>query len=318
MSNNPGFMEAETSFLPPPQVSPEWLEYHKYNQGPYGVIKNWLPDTRPSGMWYWHRKSWNQLLSITEHSEASEIKTEAVRWPEGEHAIAKAKDVVVRLETSDVQEFSKYFINPFIKAWFSEDDASEDDANDWARALVGEASESAWHRWEEMLAAHSWIESRIGDSYYSHSISSTRIAALLASWFSDANRYDLVVAKLANSGLKKAADRLRYLRDVTDKDIGKSPIRLTSLGNLSLFLMAERQLGTPSIFITPDELAQIEWRTLDGGIVAMEFLTSGWIRFAGISPKIHDGDDRGSVSGVYEKDDALLALRPFLSNIVSE
>ena len=145
-----------------------------------------------------------------------------------------------------------------------------------------------------------------------------RLADLLAAWSSDADRYEAVVTRLGRNGLATAAERLRHLRDVTDTKTGESPIHLDSLRHLAAFLMSQRHLSAPGIFITPDGLAQIEWRTSEGGIVALEFLKDGWIQFAGISARILEGDDRESVSGVYQTDATLLALSPFLSKISSE
>ena len=135
---------------------------------------------------------------------------------------------------------------------------------------------------------------------------------------SDAWDHEAVIRDLSQNGLTRPAERLRHLRYLTDSGAGEAPINIESLRHLAAFLKDHRELGTPGIFITPDGLAQIEWRTTDEGIVAMEFLTNGWIQFAGISARILDGDDRDSVSGVYRMDAALLALSPLLSKLVQK
>ena len=57
---------------------------------------------------------------------------------------------------------------------------------------------------------------------------------------------------------------------------------IDSLKALVGFLTTERSLPDPEIGISPDGLAQIEWRIPANGIVAMEFLPTGLIRFAAV------------------------------------
>ena len=86
---------------------------------------------------------------------------------------------------------------------------------------------------------------------------------------------------------------------------------LESLQAMALFLMSERQLAAPQIGVTPDRLAQIEWRFPTNGILAMEFLSSGLIRFAAISAPAQRGVERLSVNGTLHKAAVLEAIRPF-------
>ena len=94
-------------------------------------------------------------------------------------------------------------------------------------------------------------------------------------------------------------------------------MHVESLRAMSLFLMGERQLPEPEIGITPDGLMQTEWRTPSNGILAMEFLPSGLVRFAAISSPAQQGVDRLSLNGTLPKDEALAALRPFTALLPS-
>ena len=90
---------------------------------------------------------------------------------------------------------------------------------------------------------------------------------------------------------------------------------IESLRALALFLMSERQLPDPQIGVTPDGLAQIEWRFPTNGILAMEFLSSGLIRFAAISAPAQRGVERLSVNGTLPKDEVLAAVQPFTARL---
>ena len=64
-------------------------------------------------------------------------------------------------------------------------------------------------------------------------------------------------------------------------------------------------------------MAQIEWWFPTNGILAMEFLPSGLVRFAAISSPAQQGVDRLSLNGTLPKDEALAALRPFTALLPS-
>ncbi len=133
----------------------------------------------------------------------------------------------------------------------------------------------------------------------------TRIAA--------ESTHEGIIAVLRLFGVEAVADRLSYLRSLSDDDPDETPIDVESLRAMALFLMSERQLPDPQIGITPDGLMQTEWRTPPNGILAMEFLPSGSIRFAAVSAPAQPGVDRLSVNGTLPKDEALAAVRPFTS-----
>ena len=130
-----------------------------------------------------------------------------------------------------------------------------------------------------------------------------------------ASTHEEIIAVLRSFGLDAIADRLNYLRQLVEDDPDKPSIALESLRAMALFLMSERELAAPQIGVTSDGLAQIEWRFPTNGILAMEFLSSGLIRFSAISAPAQRSVERLSVNGTLHKDAALEAIRPFTSRL---
>ena len=131
----------------------------------------------------------------------------------------------------------------------------------------------------------------------------TRIAA--------ESTHEGIIAVLRLFGLEEVADRLGFLRGLADNDPAETAMDVESLRAMALFLMSERQLPEPEIGITPDGLMQTEWRTPPSGILALEFLPSGLIRFAALSAPAQPGVDRLRVNGTLPKAEAMAAVRPF-------
>ena len=130
-----------------------------------------------------------------------------------------------------------------------------------------------------------------------------------------ARTHEEIVAVLRLFDLHKIANRLGYLRQLGKNDPDEPSMSIESLRALALFLMSERQLPDPQIGVTPDGLAQIEWRFPTSGILAMEFLSSDLIRFAAISASAQSGIQRLRVNGTLPKDAALAAVRPFTTRL---
>ena len=141
---------------------------------------------------------------------------------------------------------------------------------------------------------------------------------MLPAWqpqIENAGTHEEIIAVLRLFGLDAIADRLNYLRQLVEDDPDEPSMVLESLRSLALFLMSERQLPDPQIGVTPDGLAQIEWRFPNNGILAMEFLSSGLIRFAAISAPAQRGVERLSVNGTLYKEATLEAVRPFTARL---
>ena len=113
-------------------------------------------------------------------------------------------------------------------------------------------------------------------------------------------------------------------------DPEESPIVVDSLRHLAFFLLRYRRLADPEVGISPNALAQVEWTLPDvshdhagNGLLAMEFLPSGMIRFAALSAPFSSGSsgssgspgspgvDRLTVHGTLPAAEAMDAVRAF-------
>lgn len=130
-----------------------------------------------------------------------------------------------------------------------------------------------------------------------------------------ANTHEEIIDALRLFELDAIADRLLYLQQLVEDDPDEPSIEIESLRVLAHFLMSERQLPEPQIGVTPDGFIQIEWPVVTNGILAMEFLPSGLIRFAAISSPTQPGVERLRVNGTLPKDEALAAVQPFSSQL---
>ena len=126
---------------------------------------------------------------------------------------------------------------------------------------------------------------------------------------------EVVIAVLRVFRLDAIADRLDYLQRLVEGDPDEPSMVPESLRALVHFLIDEQQLPAPQISVSPDGLAQIEWRIPTNGILAMEFLPSGLIRFAAISAPARSGVERENVNGTLSKDATLDAIRPFTARL---
>lgn len=134
----------------------------------------------------------------------------------------------------------------------------------------------------------------------------------------DATTSDEVIAVLGRCGLDSIATRMDYLLRLPDEDPDEPHIVFESLKGMALFLIGKRQLGVPQIGVDPDGLAHAEWRIADGGILAMEFLPSGFIRFAAVSGPPQHGVERRRVSGESPMNETMDAVRPYAARLESQ
>ena len=130
-----------------------------------------------------------------------------------------------------------------------------------------------------------------------------------------ANTQNEILLLLQESGLKQIADRLRYLQDLSRNDPEEPSMVIDSMRALVGFLTTERSLPDPEIGMSPNGLAQVEWRIPPDGILALEFLTTGLIRFAAVSASTKHSDIRLRVNGTLPKGGVLDAIRSFTSSI---
>ncbi len=97
-----------------------------------------------------------------------------------------------------------------------------------------------------------------------------------------------------------------------DSEPDDRPMQLESLRQLALFLMSQRQLVDPEIGVSPDGIAQVEWRVGGKGLLVIKFLPTGLIRFAAISAPARKGVERRRVSGTLPAAELMGAIRGFV------
>ena len=135
----------------------------------------------------------------------------------------------------------------------------------------------------------------------------------------DAATCEEIVAAIRYGGWSAIADRLTYLRGLALEDPDEIPIQIESLRNFALFVAnrQQRQLPEPQIGVNPDGFACTEWRIANHGILAMDFLPSGQVRFAAILKFPESGNARWSVNGVLPPDHMMDAIRVFAGRLAS-
>lgn len=117
-----------------------------------------------------------------------------------------------------------------------------------------------------------------------------------------------IVAELEAQGLCAAAERISYLLSLDGDDPDEAPIDRRSLRALADLLTGEPRLSRPRIGVGPDGLMHAEWAAADG-LLAMEFLPDGVIRFSGAFGAPDAGALRPPVSGALPAAAALAAVQ---------
>ena len=128
-----------------------------------------------------------------------------------------------------------------------------------------------------------------------------------------ASSHAAIIAVVKLAGRSGVADRLVYLRGLDADDPGEPPMDLESLRAFAAFLLREPGLPDSEVGVNPAGLVQVEWDLPAGGLVAMEFLRGGMIRFAAAAGPLELGPARPRVSGTLPTDEALAELAPFIS-----
>ena len=104
-----------------------------------------------------------------------------------------------------------------------------------------------------------------------------------------------VVDEFKSVGQEQIASRINDLYRLSEEDPDEVPIDGGSLRHFASFLMEHRRLPVPKIAVTPSGHMQVEWDTV-AGVLAMEFLGSGDINYAGIPNP--EAPDRSSFYGI--------------------
>lgn len=172
------------------------------------------------------------------------------------------------------------------------------------------------------LMVYSWIEPLDWRVAYSNTSSgAARLGDLDAALrgvvrprlLEGASSHAAIIAVVEFAGRSGVADRLVYLRALDADDPGEPPMDLESLRAFAEFLLRELGLPDPEVGVNPAGLVQVEWDLPAGGLVAMEFLRGGMIRFAAAAGPLELGPARPRVSGTLPTDEALAELAPLIS-----
>ena len=123
-----------------------------------------------------------------------------------------------------------------------------------------------------------------------------------------------IAAVIGQVGMGKMADRILYLCELADGDPDEAPINLESLRKFALFIISRQHLPRPRTSVNPDGLVQAVWSTGDGGILAMNFLPTGDVRFAAI-PGPREPKDLHGLNGVLQPDLVMEAIQPLVAGL---
>ena len=116
---------------------------------------------------------------------------------------------------------------------------------------------------------------------------------------------------LRGFGRTSVANRIDFLQGLHDEDADEPPLEFESLRTLACFVLSEGKLPDPEIGLTPRGLAVGQWRIPPDGILAMEFHSHDWIRFAGVGCTPQPPDQRRRISGEMAKHQVVGAVRDF-------
>lgn len=144
-------------------------------------------------------------------------------------------------------------------------------------------------------------------SYRADEAMGNMILELLYPWrrlIDDADSRENVIALVRYFGLDSTANRLAYLDKLAEDDPEEEYIGLESLRRFANFVLA-RHLPTPKIGISPGGLAHAAWWAPDG-ILSMDFLPSGKIRFAAVLQ-----DAEWDVRGILPPGRMMAKIEPF-------
>ena len=124
-----------------------------------------------------------------------------------------------------------------------------------------------------------------------------------------------IVAATRLGGWNTISDKLTDIHNLIAEETEKGPMELESLRNLILFITNNHKLQNPEIGITPSKFAYAEWRISNRGILSMEFLPDGKVRFAAILRTLESKSQRWSVNGEMPPVHMLNAISIFLDEL---
>jgi len=120
-----------------------------------------------------------------------------------------------------------------------------------------------------------------------------------------------ILAILSATPLRWLSSRLNELLRFEEDEPDAPPMDIESMRNMVLFLWQRTDLLTPEISTSPKGLASCEWQLRQDGILAMEFLARGMVRYACVSAEIDEMGERERANGVTTRKNASSVVSSF-------
>ena len=134
----------------------------------------------------------------------------------------------------------------------------------------------------------------------------------------EAGTIDEIITVLAECGneLAAVASRLSELERFVAEDDDESPMRLDSARAMTIFLiLSQGQFGRPRIAVDPAGLLLVEYGVAESGILAVEFLSADFVRYAAVSAAATADGTRLRINGTVPASLALEMVRLFVMNV---
>ena len=132
----------------------------------------------------------------------------------------------------------------------------------------------------------------------------------------NAESKEKIIAVLRFSKSEILADRLAYLKKLTEDEPEEEPMEIESLRMSALFIMENPQLPCPQITVSYDGLVYLRWNLGNEGVLGMQFLPSTAVRFTAILNHQDPKSQRWSVSDVLQPSDMMKAVAPFTEQLM--
>jgi hypothetical protein len=138
-----------------------------------------------------------------------------------------------------------------------------------------------------------------------------------ASEITNATTTDDVISALRRRELDEVADRAAELSRLHEIDPDEPHLDVASLKEMAAAVVRNPKLRVPQLTISENGFMHAEWRTVEGGTVAMTFLPSGRVEFGAISAPAVGGAEILRLGGLHLQDVALNAVQWYTERIAT-
>ena len=126
---------------------------------------------------------------------------------------------------------------------------------------------------------------------------------------------DAVVMVLRRLELGEVADRIAELSRLREIDPDEPELNVDSLKEMAIAVIDNPRLRAPRLTVSEQGFVHAEWRTVEGGAVAMTFLPTGRVEFGAISAPALEGKEILRLGGLHIRDVALSAVQWYAEQI---